>query len=102
MCKNKIELYRAAKEYKQLADQKAEIEARMSKLKDDIIPYVQEHGEPMPTSISGSVVMYTRHFKVSCIECARTDPDKDKLKAFLGPSYSMYTKITEYTQLRIS
>lgn len=102
MCKNRTELYRAAKEYKQLAEQKAEIEARMSKLKDDIIPYVQEYGDPIPKSISGSVVMHTRNYKVSCIECIRTDLNKDKLKEFLGPSYPLYTKITEYTQLRVS
>lgn len=102
MCKNKIELYRAAKEYKRLSEQKAEIEARLSELKDDIIPFVQEHGVPNPRSVSGSKVMRTRNFKVSCIECARTDPDKDKLKAFFGASYPQYTKITEYTQLRVS
>ena len=102
MCKNKLELYRAAKEYKRLTEQKAEIEARLSELKDDIIPYVQKHGISNPRSVSGSKIMHTRQFKVSCIECARTDPDKDKLKEFFGEEYSQYTKITEYTQLRVS
>lgn len=102
MCKNKIELYRAAKEYKRLMKQKAEIEAKLSELRDDIIPYVLEHGDPVPKSKYGSAMIYTRGQKVSYIECFRTDLDKAKLQAFLGPSYDMYTKTTEYGQLRVS
>lgn len=100
MCKNKTELYKISKEYKALLKQKAEIEARLAELKEDIVPYVVEHG--VPNAKNTGVTCYSRDIKISYIACTRSDPDRDKLKAFLGDSYSMYLNYTDYHTLKVS
>ena len=100
MCKNKTELYKISKEYKALLKQKAEIEARLAELKEDIVPYVVEHGTP--NAKNTGVICYSRDIKISYIACTRSDPDRDKLKAFLGDSYDMYLNYTDYTILKVS
>lgn len=102
MCKNKTELYKAVSEYKKLLRQKAELEQRITELKEDIIPYIEKNGVPNPKSKNKCLVCYSRDYKVSYILCTRVDPDRDKLKAFLGDSYDAYTKSTTYDSLRVS
>lgn len=102
MCKNKTELYKATKEYKDLLKQKALIEARLKELKSELEPYVMEHGTPVPNSVNGALMCYSRNYKITYIPCLRVDPDRDKLQKFLGDSYSLYTKNVEYTQLKVS
>jgi hypothetical protein len=102
MCKNKTELYKITKEYKALLKQKAEIEARLNELKEDIVPYVVEHGVPNAKSSNSCLTCYSRGMKISYIACTRSDPDRDKLKAFLGDSYNMYLKYTDYHTLKVS
>lgn len=99
MCKTKKELDQQVNKLREAKIAKAQWEAEIATLQDDIIEYILKHGVQDDSKKSKPLVVVGDTYKLSYGDRTRTDMDKEKLKVLLGNSYDLYVITKSYKQL---
>lgn len=99
MCKTKKELDQLVEKLREAKIAKAQWEAEIAELQEDIIEYVLKNGVQDDTKKSKPLVVIGTTYKLSYGDRTRTDVDKEKLKDLLGKSYDLYVITKNYKQL---
>lgn len=100
MCKNKDEFTRLVTKRRKLKALIKKLESKLEVVDDEIIQYARDKGSEGGKD-HNSMVVFGDGYKVSVITVTQRPWDGDKLKAFLGDSFSDYQKTSTYSRIDI-